>query len=211
MYPPPRHAPAPPIGGILTVMTAANKLATYDDLLAIPEDVKAEILGGELVTQPSPSFSHVKVQGGMSHYLGGPFDFDHDGPDGWWIVCEIDVRLSPHDIVRPDVVGWRRSRLSSPHGMRPVDVVPDWICEVLSPSTTKHDRFHKFRLYARHGVPYYWLVDPVARLLEANALDGGQWKNIGVFDETARARIPPFEAVELPVGRLFLPAPPAQP
>src|SRR5690606_13003450 len=111
---------------------------------------------------------------------------DHDGPDGWWIVCEIDVRLSPHDIVRPDVVGWRRSRLASPHDLHPVDVVPDWICEVLSPSSTKHDRYHEVRLYARHGVPDYWLVDPVARLLEAYVLDDGQWKNIGVYDDTAR-------------------------
>lgn len=192
-------------------MTGAAKLATYADLVALPEDIKAEVLGGELVTQPSPSFDHVNVQGGMSHYLGGPFHFDNGGSDGWWIVCEIDVRFTTHDIVRPDVAGWRRSRLSSPRSARPVDVVPDWICEVLSPSSTKRDRLQKFQLYARHGVPYYWLVDPAARLLEAYALDGGGWKSIGVYDETARARIAPFEAVELPVGRLFLPESPAAP
>jgi hypothetical protein len=190
-------------------MTAAAKLATYADLVALPEDVKAEVLGGELVTQPSPSFSHVHVQGGMSHYIGGPLHFDGGGgSDGWWIVCEIDVRFTAHDIVRPDVIGWRRSRLTSPRVAQPIDVAPDWICEVLSPSSTKRDRLHKFNLYARHGVPYYWLVDPDARLLEAYALDGGQWKSIGVYDETASARIAPFAAIELPVGRLFLPEPP---
>lgn len=188
-------------------MTAATKLATYADLVALPEDVKAEVLGGELVTQPSPSFPHVHVQGSMSHFIGGPFSFDGGGSGGWWIVCEFDVRFTAHDIVQPDLAGWRRSRLTSPHTGQPIDVVPDWICEVLSPSSTKRDRLHKSQLYARHGVPHYWLVDPAARLLEAYALDGGQWKSIGVYDETARARIAPFEAVELPVGYLF----PAEP
>lgn len=189
-------------------MTAAAKLATYDDLLAVPEDIKAEIVGGELVTQPSPSFPHVNVQGGMSHFIGGPFHYDTDGPDGWWIVCEMDVRFTPHDIVRPDVVGWRRSRLSSPHDARPVDVIPDWICEVLSPSNARHDRIFKQQLYARHGVPHYWLVDPAERILESYVLKDSQWVVAGTYDDTAVARIAPFEAVELAVGRLFFPRPP---
>ena len=192
-------------------MTAAAKLATYDDLLAVPEDIKAEVLGGELVTQPSPSLRHVRVQSGMNRFLGGPFDFDDDGPGGWYIVSEVDVRLGEHDIVRPDVVGWRRERLDARIDATPIDVVPDWICEVLSPSSTRRDRLVKFQLYARHGVPHYWLIDPIARLLEAYALDGGQWKSIGVHDDTAHARIAPFDAIELPVGRLFLPAPPPEP
>jgi Uma2 family endonuclease len=147
----------------------------------------------------------------MSHFIGGPFHFDNGGPDGWWIVCEIDIRFTIHDIVRPDVVGWRRSRLSAPRQARPVDVVPDWVCEVISPSSTRQDRVQKSQLYARHGVPYYWLVDPETAVLEAFMLEGGLWKVIGAYDETARVRIPPFEAVELPVGRLFLPGPPPQP
>jgi Uma2 family endonuclease len=189
-------------------VTAATKLATYADLVALPEDVKAEVLGGELVTQPGPTFGHQRAQARMSRYLGGFFDDDDQGPGDWYIVVDIDVRFTAHDIVRPDVVGWRRQRLAGDRQRLPIDVVPDWICEILSPSSTKRDRLHKFQLYARHGVPHYWLVDPVARLLEAYALDGGQWKSIGVYDETAHARVAPFEALELPVGRLFPTEPP---
>ncbi|PCC72432.1 Endonuclease, Uma2 family (restriction endonuclease fold) [Nannocystis exedens] len=192
-------------------MTAATKLATYADLVALPEDVKAEVLGGELITQPSPTFGHGRVQGGLSRYLGGPFDFDDGGAGGWYIVTEVDVRFTAHDIVRPDVVGWRRQRLEGHQQRLPIDIIPDWVCEVLSPSSTKRDRLTKSQLYARHGVPHCRLVDPDARLLEAYALDGGHWKNIGVYDETAHPRIAPFEAVELPVGRLFLPETPPTP
>nr|WP_276600063.1 MULTISPECIES: Uma2 family endonuclease [unclassified Nannocystis] len=192
-------------------VSIARKLATYDDLLAYPSEVKTEIFAGEIHVQPSALPGHGRAQLALGRFIGGPFDGDADGPDGWWILQEIDVRLDPHNVVRPDVVGWRRARLPNPWNTRPIDVVPDWICEVLSPSTERIDRVRKQQLYARHGVPHYWLVNPIERVLEAYVLDGAQWRIAGTYDDTALARIPPFEAVELPVGRLFppLPAPPA--
>lgn len=190
-------------------MSTAHKLATYDDLLAYPEDVKAEVLGGEIYVQPSALPDHCHAQFALGHFIGGPFHGYGDGPGGWWILPEIDVRLGPHDIVRPDVAGWRRARLPHPWGTRPIDVVPDWICEILSPSTERFDRVRKQQLYARHGVPYYWLVDPAERVLEAYVLDADHWRIAGTYDDTAVARVPPFDAIELPVGRLFPPAPPS--
>jgi Uma2 family endonuclease len=89
--------------------------------------------------------------------------------------------------------------------VRPITVVPDWVCEILSEAHQARDRVTKKRVYAKHGVAHYWIVDPDARTLEAYALDSGRWVDVGAFDETAVARIPPFEAVELPIGRLFLP------
>lgn len=186
-------------------MTAAPKLATYADLLALPEDVKAEVLAGEVVAQASPVFEHSYVQAALLELLRGPFERQRGGPGGWWIVADIDVRLSEHDVVRPDVVGWRRERLPSPWGMRPIDVVPDWICEVLSPNGVKRDRVFKMHLYAHQGVPHYWLIDPSAGTLEAYALERGSWRVAATYDRTAIARIPPFEAIELVVGDLFGP------
>ena len=88
---------------------------------------------------------------------------------------------------------------------RPIQVVPDWVCEVLSESNEAHDRVTKRSLYAKHGVAHYWIVDPAALTLEALTLEAGRWVDAGSFDETSAARIKPFDAVELPVGRLFLP------
>jgi Uma2 family endonuclease len=89
--------------------------------------------------------------------------------------------------------------------VRPIHVIPDWVCEVISPSTAARDRVTKRALYARAGIGNYWLIDPEARVLEALALRDGVWVEVGVFDEGATARIAPFEAVEIAVGRLFLP------
>lgn len=181
-----------------------RKLATYDDLLQFPEDVRAEVLAGEVVVTPSPLPRHSSIQRAAGRFLGGPFD-DDDGPGGWWIFVEVDVRFGPHDIVRPDLAGWRRERLPKPGKVRPIDVAPDWICEIISPSTAAIDRVKKRQLYARGGVPFYWMIDPDARVLEALTLRDQTWTEVGVYDDSAVARIAPFDAIELEVGRLFLP------
>jgi Uma2 family endonuclease len=178
---------------------------TYADLLALPDDVRAEILNGEIVVMPAPRPRHSRPQRALGHFIGGPFDDDDGfgGPGGWWIFVEVDIQLGA-DVVRPDLSGWRRARLPEPD-VRPITVVPDWVCEIVSERYEARDRVTKKHLYAAHGVAHYWLVDPQARTLEAFSLSDGRWFDAGTFDETAVARIPPFEAVELPIGRLFLP------
>lgn len=188
-------------------MDPARELASYDDLLALPESVRAEVIAGQVVTAPSALPRHSRVQNALGRFIGGPFDEDdgRGGPGGWWILTEVDVRLSTHDIVSPDVSGWQRQRLPTPWDVRPIDVVPDWICEILSPSNAAHDRVHKAELYAKHGVPFYWIVDPAERTLEAFQLAGTRWTLLGSHGASHTVRIAPFEAVELEVGRLFPP------
>lgn len=185
----------------------APKLATYPDLLRLSDDVRAEILAGEIVTAPAPLPRHSKVQRSLGRFVGGPFDDDdgHGGPGGWWIFVEVDVQLDRHDVVRPDLAGWRRTRLPDPGDQRPIEVVPDWICEILSPSTAAQDRVTKSRLYAERGVGHYWIIDADVHTLEAFELVSGRWVLAGTWGDDAVARIPPFAEIELPVGRLFLP------
>ena len=189
-------------------MALARTLATFDDLAALPEDARAEVLAGQVTTLPSPLPEHARAQRTLGRFIGGPYDDDdgRGGPGGWWILLEVDVELGPHDVVRPDLAGWRRPRLQEPWGKRPIRVVPDWVCEVLSPSNERHDRVTKAALYRAQGVAHLWLVDPAEGVLEALALDDDRWVRLGAWDGTATARIPPFEDVELEVGRLFPPA-----
>jgi Uma2 family endonuclease len=186
-------------------MGVARKLATYEDLEALEEGARAEVLGGEIVTAPAPLPRHSKAQRALARFIGGPFDDDHGrgGPGGWWILLEVDIRLTPHDIVRPDLAGWRRERLPAPWDVRPIDVPPDWACEVVSPSTHAFDRVHKRRLYAEADIATFWIVDPVERILEAYELREGRWTEAGSYGASDTARVPPFGAIELEVGRLF--------
>lgn len=191
-------------------MEPARKLATYEDLLALPGDVKGEIVDGAVVTQPAPLPRHSHVQRAVSSFVGKPFHDDDGfgGPGGWWILLEVDVRLGLH-VVRPDLAGWRRERLVDPWDSRPIDARPDWVCEIVSPSNAAADRVTKHRIYAEHEVPFYWIIDPAEGTLEALRLEAGVWVDAGSFDVTDVARIAPFEAIELAVGRLFPPPPKA--
>ncbi len=186
---------------------SAKKLATVDDLLALSAADRFEILAGEIIEKSAPSPEHGLAQRTLGRFIGGPFHDDHGrgGPGGWWILTEVQVELAPHEVVCPDLVGWRRERLPKPWGQRPVRVVPDWICEILSPSNERRDRGHKADVYAQSGVPHYWMIPPSERLVEAFALRDGEWVRSGAWGDDAKVRIPPFETIELDTARLFPP------
>jgi Uma2 family endonuclease len=125
------------------------KRATYEDVLSAPENKVAEILDGELFLSPRPSPRHSVA----SSYLRGalvPFD-GQEGPGGWWILFEPELHFG-EDVVVPDLGGWRRERLPAIPDTAFFSLAPDWVCEVLSPSTERIDRGRKLRIYAGAGV-----------------------------------------------------------
>lgn len=107
------------------------------------------------------------------------------------------------DIVVPDLGGWRRERLPTIANEPYFTLAPDWICEVLSPSTARIDRSDKLTIYAREGVSHVWLVDPLQRTLEVLRREGEKWLIVGIHLDDARARAEPFDAIELELGNLW--------
>jgi Uma2 family endonuclease len=182
---------------------AARRQATYDDLLALPEHVVGEIVGGELVVSPRPSVPHTLGASALGATLLPPFQFgDAGGPGGWWILDEPELRLS-EDVVVPDLAGWRRERMPSPPTEAFVTLPPDWVCEVLSPSTSRHDRTKKLPIYARVGVPHLWLLDPLVQTLEVFRLEAGYWVVLATHGGDEIVRAAPFEAVTVALARLW--------
>ncbi|KAA0254085.1 Uma2 family endonuclease [Acidobacteria bacterium ACD] len=184
---------------------AAPRKALWTDLSGLPEGARVEVLEGELVFIARPTPAHQLAAGAIGALVGGPFCLGGD-PGGWWVLQEVDVELAPHCVFQPDVAGWLRSRLPAFPAERPIRVVPDWVCEVLSPPSARVDRVRKAAIYLEIGVQSYWIVNPADRTLEAWQAADGRWLRLGAWAEGDRARIAPFEAVELDVGRLFPPA-----
>jgi Uma2 family endonuclease len=180
----------------------AKRLATYDDLRRVPEHLVAEILDGELYTSPRPAPRHADASSGLGGALRGPFDRGRGGPGGWRILFEPEVHLSS-DVVVPDIAGWRRERLPSLPDEAFVAVAPDWVCEVLSPSTVSIDRVKKLAIYARESVAHTWLVDPIARTVEVLRLENGRWLIVATFGDLDVIRAEPFEAIELDLSLLW--------
>lgn len=176
--------------------------ATYDDLLAVPDHLVAEILGGELHTSPRPTPRHAQATSGLTIDLGGPFDRGRGGPGGWHILAEPELHLGD-DVVVPDLAGWRRSRLTALPEQAFLTLAPDWVCETLSPSTERIDRGKKLAIYAREGIAHLWLVNPIAETLESYRLEQGRWLLLVTHAGDVAARIEPFDAVELELWRLW--------
>lgn len=178
--------------------------ATYADLLNLPEHLIGEIIDGELYTQPRPSPRHAWAASRIDRKVGGSFDTDSNEPGGWVILFEPELHLGdrPHTLV-PDLAGWRKENLPQLPETAWIEVVPDWICEIISPSTAAKDRVKKMPLYARLGVQYFWLVDPDSKTLEAFRQHEGRWLHVGSWANDDVARIEPFEAVELNIAGLW--------
>ena len=83
------------------------------------------------------------------------------------------------------------------------ELAPDWVCEVLSPSTEAVDRADKLPIFAREGVRHAWLVDPLARTLEVLRLDGGSWRGAAAWRDDAVVRAEPFDAIEIELAALW--------
>jgi Uma2 family endonuclease len=176
--------------------------ATYEDLLAVPEHLVAEILAGELFTFPRPAPRHASATSVLGSDLNGPYQRGRGGPGGWWILDEPELHLGA-DVVVPDLGGWKRDRMPALPRTAFFETPPDWVGEVLSRSTALHDRLRKLPVYARAGVRWLWLVDPLVRSLEVFRLHEGAWlldRVVGADDEVA---IPPFEAVTVRLSDLW--------
>ncbi|NOY93791.1 MAG: Uma2 family endonuclease [Deltaproteobacteria bacterium] len=182
--------------------SAARKLATYADVLAAPEHVIAQLIDGELVTQPRPAYPHARASSKLGASLDGPFDDGIDGPGGWVILDEPELHLGPHVLV-PDIAGWRRERMPEIPDVAYSELAPDFCCEVLSPSTAHLDRVRKLPLYAEHGVAFVWLVDPAAQTLEVLVLDGAGYRLASTHGKDDVVEAVPFHAVPLDLARLW--------
>lgn len=180
----------------------ARRRATYEDILAAPEHMIAELLVGELHLQPRPALPHAAASSALSDELGPPFKRGKGGPGGWLILYEPEVHLGG-DVLVPDLAGWRRTTMDHVGNQPYVEIRPDWICEILSPSTEKTDRAIKLPIYAREQVGHAWLVNPLLHTLEVLRLGDGRWINIGTYRDDEVIRAEPFDAIELELAVLW--------
>jgi len=176
--------------------------ATYQDVIDAPPNMVAEIANGRLHLQPRPAMRHARASFRMAGQLDGPFQGGPGAPGGWHFAIEPELHFGD-DVLVPDLAGWRRERMPAYPDAAFVTLAPDWLCEILSPSTRRFDLTEKRALYGANGVAHLWLLDPEARTLEAFTLTAGAWTLTGAFQEGEDIRAAPFEAIAFPLTALW--------
>jgi Uma2 family endonuclease len=179
-----------------------DRPATYDDLVKLPDNLVAEIVDGELHASPRPAMPHVRVGSVLGRMVGGPYDDGIGGPGGWWILDEPELHLGGNVVV-PDLAGWHRARMPRYPDSAHCAIAPDWICEILSASTTRLDRVQKLRVYARNLVGHAWLIDPLAHTLEVLRLEIGRWTILATHAGSEVLRAEPFTEIEIELQALW--------
>jgi Uma2 family endonuclease len=175
---------------------------TYEDYLLLPNDGKRyQILDGELDVTPAPTTTHQKISMRLEHLLVG-----HVEEHGLGLVLDapVDVVFDEKNVVQPDIVFISNERLPLVEEAK-IAGAPDLVVEILSPSTARVDRGTKSAIYARHGVRWYWLVDPAARLLEEYELVGRGYHLHGRHSEEKSFQPLLFPGLAMELKRLFRP------
>jgi Uma2 family endonuclease len=182
----------------------ARQRATYDDLVNVPDNMIAELIDGDLYASPRPAGPHADMSSVLGMLIGPPYRLGRGGPGGWWIVDEPELHLG-EQVVVPDLAGWRRERMPRIPRDHRFLIEPDWVCEVISPSTASVDRGKKKRIYAEHDVSWFWIVDPVQRTLEVFKLASGKWTDFQVFGGDDVVRADPFPEAEIDLASIWGP------
>ncbi len=179
-----------------------DRPASYDDLLKLPPNLVAEIVEGELQASARPPVPHARLAARLGSRIIPPFDDARGGPGGWVFLYEPGLHLQT-DIFVPDLAAWRRARLPVVPDAAFLTVEPDWVCEILSPSTEAFDRVKKLAGYARHAVGHAWLLDPAVRTLEVLRLEGGRSVIVLTAEGEELVRAEPFAEIEMPLGAFW--------
>jgi Uma2 family endonuclease len=183
---------------------------TIDDLMNLPGDSKAELIDGEIYMMAPASIKHSSVSGNLFFQLRtllsqrktkGPTD-----QDSWVILSEAWTFYGEYDSFVHDLAAFSKKDLPSLPDIGPIIAKPMWVCEIVSPSNWSNDTQRKRVVLEKHGIPYYWLVDPRRKTLQIFKLkQAGEPYQIIYSLENADGivRIPPFEDLELDLMQVF--------
>ena len=186
-------------------MPVVKRRATYADLEAVPDTKVAELIEGDLIVSPRPASPHARAATALGAALHAAFDGPPGSgrPGGWWLLFEPELHFDKNVLI-PDVAGWRHERMPRVPNVAAFTLAPDWLCEVVSPSTGAVDRGRKMAIYAREGVRNLWIVDPITRTIEVYRLEDGRWIVLSAHGGADRVQAEPFEALTLEPERWWL-------
>jgi len=182
-------------------MRREKRPVTYEDYLHFPADGnRYEVLEGELFKTPAPSTLHQKVLKNLAFELE---TFLRSHRYGELYLSPVDLVCAPHSVLQPDLLYLSREKAHLDRGHAVEGGAPDLVVEVLSPSSISLDRVFKFATYARCGVEWYWIVDPMARVIEEYTLETASYLLVARYEGEAAFSPRLFTSFEAPLSRIW--------
>lgn len=175
----------------------SDKIYTVEDYMNLNDGKRYELIGGELIVVPSPRPRHQKIANRFFAALDRFVYLNNLGE----VNGDVDVHLSDV-VVAPDVFFIAKARLNI-IGELNIQGAPDLVVEILSPSTAVHDKKDKSRIYFKHGVKEYWMVDPDLQLVEVLIAGEKEWRWAGVFDQEDVLTTALLPGLEINLGEVF--------
>ena len=184
----------------MAAMRAVDPRVTYAELEQWPDDGRRyELYGGEVIVVPTPLPIHQLAVLRLTEIVGEYARLT----GGLALFAPLDIVFSEHDVLQPDVVFFERERYREIDLRRPIRVVPNLVVEVLSRSTAARDRGRKREIFARYGVPEYWIVDPAVQALEILQNTGGKLDQFAAFEGEAAVTAATLDDLTFQLGALF--------
>ena len=178
--------------------------ATYQDVLDAPDHKVAELIDGTLYLMSRPADVHAIAVSMLFGTLHSPYNVGIGGPGGWRIIFEPELHLDiDMKVTVPDIAGWQLDTIQKISTDHKFTVMPDWVCEVLSPSTRKKDLEVKLPLYGKSGIPFAWYLDPQAQTLDAYENRAGSLVQFASLKYNDPVCLPPFDAITFNLGLLW--------
>lgn len=166
-----RASCAPVPNGDTRPHAPSGRPASYEDLKALPDGQVGELLADELFVSSGPTARHAVASSVLSAELRGASQSGRFGPGGCWIIDEPELHLEA-DVLVSDLEGWRKERMPEMPDAPVFEIVPDWVCEILSLSTARLDLERKLPRYAQAGVRHAWIINPLVKAVEIFRLEG---------------------------------------
>lgn len=183
--------------------------STIKDLMALPEDEKAELMDGEIIMMAPASIGHSRVSGALTTKITAYVESkeqDPDNPNSWVIIPEAWTYYDRRNSFVHDLAAYLQKDLPKTSKTGAIKSRPVWVCEILSPSNWINDTQHKRVILEKYKVPFYWLVDPIRKAIQVFELKNNSehYQIIQVVvEKDGMARLPPFDDLELDLPRIF--------
>ena len=182
------------------MLLTTEKHYTKEDYERLPEGAPYQLIGGELIMSPSPTFFHQEI---IANILEKLRPFVRKNGLGQLALSPLDVHLTEDDIYQPDLIFIRKENLPliGPHDR--IHFVPDLVIEILSPSTAYYDYSHKKAVYCERGVKEYWIVDPEDKTIEIMVKDGNFYRTEALLRASAVLESAMFPGFSMKVEEVF--------